>query len=92
MSLCSAWFWVTGEITEKSIARADKVIPALKAAFEAENVKAVAILIDPRSGSPVEAEWINNAVALLRDKHKTGQCGDRQSGCERGVHDLDACG
>ena len=61
---------VTGQITDKSVARADKVIPALKAAFEAENVKAVAILIDSPGGAPVEAERINNAVALLREEHK----------------------
>ena len=60
---------VSGEITDKSMARADKVIPALKAALEAENVKAVAILIDSPGGAPVEAERINNAVALLREKH-----------------------
>lgn len=60
---------LTGEISDTSLARADKVIPALTKAFEAENVKAVAILIDSPGGAPVEAERITNAIAQLKVKH-----------------------
>ena len=60
---------ISGEISDKSIARADRVIPALKKAYESENVKAVAILINSPGGAPVEAERINNAISTLQKKH-----------------------
>lgn len=60
---------VTGEINSNSLARADKVVPALTKAFQTDNVKAVAIMIDSPGGAPVEAERIVNALTHLREKH-----------------------
>lgn len=60
---------LAGEISDKSIARADMVIPALTKAYQADNVKAVAILVDSPGGAPVEAERIINAITHLKTKH-----------------------
>jgi protease IV len=61
---------VEGQISASSkLASADKVVPALKRAFEDKNVKRVVIYIDSPGGAPVEAERIMDAVKQLRQKH-----------------------
>ena len=57
---------VEGDIAPGQNASADQVIPALKAAFESEKIKAVVLAIDSNGGAPVEAERINNAMATMR--------------------------
>lgn len=61
---------VEGQISASSkLASADKVVPALKRAFEDENVRSVLLYIDSPGGAPVEAERIMDAVTELRKKH-----------------------
>jgi protease-4 len=61
---------VDGEISDSSLASADKIIPALKKAFEAKNVKAVVIQINSGGGAPVEAERINYIIDEWKVKYK----------------------
>lgn len=61
---------IEGNIMNTSIASAEKVVPALKRAFEAENVKAIILAIDSPGGAPVEAERINYVIESLKAKHK----------------------
>lgn len=58
-----------GEIGAGGLASADKVIPALRRAFEAPNVKAIALSIDSPGGAPVEAERIFNAIESMKKLH-----------------------
>lgn len=60
---------IEGDIAPGQNASADQVIPALKAAFESDKIKAVVLAIDSNGGAPVEAERINNAMATMRAKH-----------------------
>lgn len=61
---------VEGQISSTAkLASADKVVAALKRAFEDDNVKRVLLYIDSPGGAPVEAERISDAVAELRKKH-----------------------
>jgi protease-4 len=60
---------IEGPISSGSLASAEKVIPVLRKAFEAENVKAVVLSIDSPGGSPVEAERINYIIDELKRKH-----------------------
>jgi protease IV len=60
---------ISGEISAKGLASADKVIPALKNAFERKNVKAIALAIDSPGGAPVEAERIYQAIEALKIKN-----------------------
>ena len=61
---------VEGQISSTAkLASADKVVAALKRAFEDNNVKRVLLYIDSPGGAPVEAERISDAVAELRKKH-----------------------
>jgi protease IV len=61
---------VEGQISSTAkLAAAKLVVPALKRAFEDDNVKRVVIYIDSPGGAPVEAERIMDAVAELRKKH-----------------------
>ena len=60
---------VEGDIAPGENASADQVIPALKAAFESDKIKAVVLAIDSNGGAPVEAERINNAMATMRAKN-----------------------
>lgn len=50
-------------------ASAAAVIPALKAAFESDKIKAVVLAIDSSGGAPVESERITNAIATLKQQH-----------------------
>jgi protease IV len=60
---------IQGAIGSEGLASADKVIPAIKNAFERPNVKAVALSIDSPGGAPVESERINNAIDQYRKKY-----------------------
>lgn len=61
---------VEGQISSAAkLASAKLVVPALKRAFEDDNVKRVVIYIDSPGGAPVEAERIMDAVTELRKKH-----------------------
>lgn len=60
---------IEGEIGVGQNASAEQVIPALKAAFESQKIKAVVLAIDSNGGSPVEAERITNAMATLKARH-----------------------
>lgn len=60
---------IDGEITRGSPASAERVVPALRKAFESARVKAVLLAIDSPGGSPGEAERIYRAVESLRSEH-----------------------
>ncbi|WP_215409457.1 S49 family peptidase [Janthinobacterium sp. JC611] len=60
---------IEGEIAATSLASADKVVPALKRAFESGNVTQIVLAIDSPGGAPVEAERIGNAIHSFRKKH-----------------------
>jgi protease-4 len=58
-----------GPIGEGAPASAEKVIPVLKAAFEAKNVKGIILDVDSPGGAPGESEQINNYIEMLRKQH-----------------------
>jgi len=60
---------IEGEISNGSLASADRVIPVLRSAFEAPNVKVVVLAIDSPGGAPVEAERIYRAIESFRKKN-----------------------
>lgn len=60
---------ISGEISDGSMASANKVIPALRKAFESERVKAVVLSIDSPGGAPLEAERIYTAIEAWRKSH-----------------------
>lgn len=60
---------IEGTIDRGSLASADKVIPILKKAFEAKNVRAIILQINSPGGAPEEAERINRAIAVFRTKN-----------------------
>ena len=61
--------YIDGEISSASQASADRIIPALKDAFESRNVKQVILAIDSPGGAPVEAERISQAIHALRARY-----------------------
>lgn len=50
-------------------ARADLVVPALRAAFDSDKVRVIALMIDSGGGSPIDAERIDDALAALKRQH-----------------------
>jgi len=60
---------LSGEMTDGSKASADKVIPALRKAFESERVRAVVLSIDSPGGAPLEAERIYSMIDSWRKTH-----------------------
>lgn len=50
-------------------ARADLVVPALRAAFDSDKVRVIALMIDSGGGSPIDAERIDDALAALKWQH-----------------------
>lgn len=60
---------IKGEIAQGALAAADKVVPALEEAFTNKRVKHVVLAIDSPGGAPAEAERINSAIALLKQKY-----------------------
>jgi protease-4 len=57
---------IDGEINQGSLASAERVVPALKKAFESPHVKAVVLAIDSPGGSPGESERIYRAMEGLK--------------------------
>lgn len=57
---------IKGEIGDGKLASADKVVPALKEAFENPHVKQVVLAIDSPGGAPVESERINGAISYYK--------------------------
>jgi protease IV len=60
---------IEGEIAANGSASADKLIPALRKAYERDNVKAIVLAIDSGGGAPVESERIINAMTLFKAAH-----------------------
>jgi protease IV len=58
-----------GEMADGKRASADRVIPALRKAFESAKVRAVLVSIDSPGGSPLEAERIYSAIESWRQSH-----------------------
>lgn len=60
---------IKGEIKDGALASADKIVPALKAAFKDNHVKEVVLKIDSPGGAPVEAERIISALVNYKEKY-----------------------
>ena len=60
---------VQGEIGAESDASAERIVSALKSAFEDSNAKAVMIRINSPGGSPVQAGIVNDELKRLKAKH-----------------------
>lgn len=60
---------IKGEIKDGSLASAEKVVPALEAAFKSSHVKQVVLKIDSPGGAPVEAERIVSALVVFKQKY-----------------------
>lgn len=58
-----------GEMADGTAASADRVIPALRKAFESSQVRAVVLSIDSPGGAPLEAERIYSAIGALKQQH-----------------------
>lgn len=58
-----------GVIDNDSKASADNVIAGLRAAFESKNTIGVILRVNSPGGSPVQASYINNEIARLREKY-----------------------
>jgi len=59
-----------GEIDSESEASAEKIVGALKTAFEDRGSQAVVLRIDSPGGSPVQAGIINEEIRRLKAKHQ----------------------
>ena len=60
---------LAGEMADGKQASAERVIPALRRAFESDKVKAVVLSIDSPGGAPLEAERIYTAIDSWRKSH-----------------------
>lgn len=60
---------IKGEIKDGALASADKIVPALEAAFKSNRVKQVVLKIDSPGGAPVEAERIISALVTYKQKY-----------------------
>ena len=60
---------VRGEIGPESDASAERIVSALKSAFEDSNAKAVLVRINSPGGSPVQAGIVNDELKRLKAKH-----------------------
>lgn len=61
---------IDGMIDADSDASADRVIFALRAAFESKQAKGVLLRINSPGGSPVQAGYINDEIRRLKEKYK----------------------
>lgn len=59
-----------GVISSETDASADRVITALRNAFEADHVKGVILRINSPGGSPVQAGYINDEIKRLKAKYR----------------------
>ncbi len=66
----SALIEVKGLISAETDASADRVISALREAFEADHVKGIVLRINSPGGSPVQSGYINDEVRRLKEKYK----------------------
>jgi len=64
---------VKGVISSETDASADRVITALRNAFEAERVKGIILRINSPGGSPVQAGYIYDEIKRLKAKYKDEQ-------------------
>ena len=60
---------IKGEIKDGALASADKIVPALEAAFKSSHVKQVVLKIDSPGGAPVETERIINALGTFKQRY-----------------------
>jgi protease IV len=60
---------IKGEIKDGALASADKIVPALEAAFKSSHVKQVVLKIDSPGGAPVETERIVSALATFKQRY-----------------------
>jgi protease-4 len=60
---------IKGDMEDGANASADRVIPALRNAFESESAKLVILEVDSGGGSPVEAERIYTELDRLKKTH-----------------------
>lgn len=60
---------IKGEIKDGGLASADKIVPALEAAFKSSHVKQVVLKIDSPGGAPVEAERIVSALVTYKQRY-----------------------
>jgi protease IV len=58
-----------GEMSDGSVASAERVLPALRRAFESDRVRAVVLSIDSPGGAPLEAERIYRAIDSWQLSH-----------------------
>jgi protease IV len=61
---------IKGEISDGSDASAERIVSALKAAFEDDAAKGVVLLVNSPGGSPVQAGIINDEIYRLKALHK----------------------
>ena len=60
---------IEGEMADGATASAERVIPALRKAFESDHVRAIVLSIDSPGGAPLEAERIYTALDSWRKTH-----------------------
>jgi protease-4 len=60
---------VEGIIAPDSDASADRVVTALRKAFEADKAKGIILRINSPGGSPVQSGYINDEIRRLREKY-----------------------
>lgn len=61
---------VRGEISAESEASAERIVSALKSAFEDKTAQAVVLRINSPGGSPVQAGIVNDEIRRLKALHK----------------------
>jgi protease IV len=61
---------IKGEIADGADASSDRIVGAIKGAFEEKTAKAVVLLINSPGGSPVQAGIINDEIHRLKAIHK----------------------
>ena len=60
---------IKGIIAPETNSSADRVVAALRKAYEDKNTKGIILRINSPGGSPVQAGYINDEVRRLREKH-----------------------
>ncbi|MGW8392752.1 S49 family peptidase [Pseudoduganella sp. HUAS MS19] len=60
---------IKGEIKDGTLASADRIVPAIEAAFKSSRVKQIVLKIDSPGGAPVEAERIISALVTYKQKY-----------------------
>lgn len=60
---------VKGIIAPETNASADKIVTALRKAYEDDNTKGIILRINSPGGSPVQAGYVNDEIRRLREKH-----------------------